>query len=185
MSTSARTARRKQQQANKAQPKLWIWAALVLAGVGLIIAAIAANSGSSGNAPNFTANTLSGETVTLSDYQGKVVMLNFWATWCPPCRAEMPSIQAAFEQYEDEGFVVLAVNNAESAAQIIPFANNLALSFPILLDTNAQLQRVFGIQGYPTSVFINAEGNIYATHSGMVTPGQLAGYIESGLTGTG
>lgn len=108
-------------------------------------------------------------------------MLNFWATWCPPCRAEMPSIQAAYSQYHDQGFTVLAINNAETATQIKPFTDSLALQFPIVMDTSTTLQRIFSIAGYPTSIFIDPEGNIYATHTGMLLPDQLTDYIETGL----
>jgi thiol-disulfide isomerase/thioredoxin len=178
------TQHKKRQHSKKAQQQLWIWAVMAVIAIALLVVALTTSSGTqSGDAPNFTANTLAGETITLNDYRGKVVMLNFWATWCPPCRAEMPSIQAAYDQYEDRGFVVLAINNSEPASQITPFANTLDLGFPIVLDTSARLQQIFGIQGYPTSIFINAEGNVYATHTGMITPDQLTTYIETGLDG--
>jgi cytochrome c biogenesis protein CcmG/thiol:disulfide interchange protein DsbE len=131
--------------------------------------------------PDFTADTLTGESVHLSDYRGQVIMLNFWATWCPPCRAEMPTIEAAYEQYHDQGFAVFAINNAEHPAQIQPFADALSLRFSIVLDTEARLQRTFAISGYPTSLFISPNGDLYAKHSGMLTPQQLDSYIETGL----
>jgi thiol-disulfide isomerase/thioredoxin len=108
-------------------------------------------------------------------------MLNFWATWCPPCRAEMPVIEAAYRQYQNQGFVVLAVNNAEDINTVGAFARQFELSFPVLMDTSARIQRQFGITGYPTSLFLDANGELYATHSGMVTEAQLTRYIETGL----
>ena len=125
--------------------------------------------------------TVAGNRVSLSDYRGHVVMLNFWATWCPPCQAEMPVIENAFEAYRNRGFVVLAVNNAERADQVDRFATQLKLTFPILLDYSADIQEQFGIKGYPTSFFIDPQGKLYATHNGMVSQEQLQAYIETGL----
>ena len=142
---------------------------------------IFSSSTSSKGVPDFTVPTLHGETVRVSDFKGQVVMLNFWATWCPPCKAEMPAIQAAYKQYHDQGFNVLAINNGETVAQVQPFASTLALSFPIGLDTDASLQRTFAIKGYPTSIFISGAGEVYATHTGMLTAQQLDGYISTGL----
>lgn len=182
MSNHSRTLSRKQQRSAKYQQQRLIWIIFGVLAAGLLIVLVATNAANqNGGAPNFTATTLTGDSVQLSDYRGKVVMLNFWATWCPPCRAEMPSIQAAYNQYQDQGFTVLAINNAEPASQIQPFANTLALHFPIVLDTSARLQRIFGITGYPTSIFIGPEGNVYATHSGMLTPEQLTAYVQTGL----
>ncbi|MBZ0289502.1 MAG: TlpA family protein disulfide reductase [Anaerolineae bacterium] len=152
-----------------------------IAVVVLVVGILLLSTGAGGGVPNFTANTLTGETVRLSDYQGQVVMLNFWATWCPPCRAEMPTIQAAYDRYHDQGFAVLAINNAEPADQIQPFASALDLQFPIVLDTRAELQETFGINGYPTSLFIAPDGEIYRTHNGMLTDQQLEAYIAVGL----
>ncbi|MFN8376381.1 MAG: redoxin domain-containing protein [Anaerolineae bacterium] len=149
--------------------------------VGLLALAMIVFGGGSSSTLNFRASTLTGETVQLSDYRGKVVMLNFWATWCPPCQAEMPAIQAAYTRYHDQGFTVLAINYGEHPSQIEPFASALALQFPIVLDIDARLQGVFGITGYPTSMFIAPNGEVYATHSGMLTERQLEGYITQGL----
>lgn len=165
--------RRKRQQAG-------VWIAVALGGV-VLLAALFLSSGSQVGALDFEATTLSGEAVRLSDYRGQVVMLNFWATWCPPCRREMPDIQAAYAQHAAAGFAVLAINNAETAPAIQPFASSLGLEFPIVLDTAGSLQRAFGIRGYPTSIFIDRSGAIYATHSGMVTSEQIAGYIADGF----
>jgi len=133
------------------------------------------------SALDFEASTVTGETVRLSDYRGQVVMLNFWATWCPPCRAEMPAIQDAYEQHEDDGFVVLAINNRETPIQIQPFANSYGLSFPIVLDMDARLAGKFAIRSFPTSIFLNTDGEAYATHSGAVSPEQLEEYIADGF----
>lgn len=154
-------------------------AALVVIGGALLL--ISSSGGFATSAPDFEATTLTGEPVRLSDYRGQVVMLNFWATWCPPCRAEMPGIQAAYEQRQDEGFTVLAINNAETPSQIQPFVQALGLNFPIVLDTTAELQRTFAIRGYPTSIFVDPQGTVYATHPGFVSEDQLESYINEGL----
>ncbi len=129
----------------------------------------------------FSTTDIAGDKVSLSDYRGQVVMVNFWATWCPPCRAEMPIIESAFEQYRGQGFVVLAVNNAERLNQVDSFATEFKLTFPVLLDYSADISYQFGIKGYPTSLFFDSKGNKYATHQGMLTEAQLNSYISTGL----
>ncbi len=161
---------------------------LIVLGVGLLIigwmavsASMNTATGRVGSAPDFTVTTLVGETVRLSDYRGQIVMLNFWATWCPPCRAEMPAIERAYERYSEQGVMVLAINNGETSAEIAPFVQAFALQFPVVLDTERRLQDVFAISGYPTSLFIGRDGSTYATHVGGLSPVQLTGYIETGL----
>jgi thiol-disulfide isomerase/thioredoxin len=150
--------------------------------VGLLILAFGSKPSSTAGVPEFTAPLLDGTTMRLSDYRGQVVMLNFWATWCPPCRAEMPMLQTASESYQDQGVVILAVNNAEPASQIQTFADTLGLHLTIVLDEEARLQRMFGIVGYPTSIFIDREGNVYATHLGAVNSEQITEYIDAGMS---
>ena len=176
----AETRRRRKQMAYQRRQRLLLVIGGAAATLLVLVLVFSTRTGGAGQ-PDFTASTLTGETVRLSDYRGQVVMLNFWATWCPPCRAEMPTIKAAYESYHDQGFTVLAINNAESAAQIQPFAQTLALQFPIVLDTRGQLQNVFGISAYPTSLFISPDGEIYARHSGMLDPQRLYDYIATGM----
>jgi len=173
-----RRQKRKQQAALQQQVGLAVIALVV---VGVLVWAFF-GSGQS-NALDFEATTLEGETIRLSDYEGQVVMLNFWATWCPPCRAEMPAIQDAYEQHADDGFVVLAINNRETPLQIQQFASAYGLGFPIVLDMDARLQEQFAIRSFPTSIFLNPQGEAYATHSGAVSPQQLEDYIAQGMTG--
>ncbi|MBN8636589.1 MAG: redoxin domain-containing protein [Anaerolineae bacterium] len=161
---------------------------LIVLGVGILIVGLLAVStsmntatGRVGSAPDFTATTLTGETVRLSDYRGQIVMLNFWATWCPPCRAEMPAIERAYERFSEQGVMVLAINNGETSAEIAPFATTLGLRFPVVLDTDRRLQTAFGMTGYPTSLFIGRDGEIYATHTGGLSSSQLTNYLETGL----
>ena len=87
-------------------------------------------------APDFTLKTPAGQQFTLYQFRGQAVLVNIWATWCPPCRAEMPALQKYYQQYRDQGFIVLGVNatNQDSPLEIVPFVNEYGLTFPILLD---------------------------------------------------
>ncbi|MBU9722604.1 redoxin domain-containing protein [Bacillus alkalicola] len=112
-------------------------------------------------APDFELATLDGETAKLSDYRGQKIMLNFWATWCPPCRAEMPDMQRVYEEHDDA--MILAVNLTETetgVAQVESFAEDFGLTFPILLDEHVEVAGTFGIQPVPTSFMINTKGRI-------------------------
>jgi len=164
---------------SRSQQRLhWVVVALVAFALVIVFMALAQSPAQD---YAFSTTTTKGEPVSLVDYKGHVVMLNFWATWCPPCRAEMPMIETAYKHYKDQGFVVLAVNNAERSDQVSSFADQYKLTFPILLDYSADIQQQFAIKGYPTSLFLDAKGKVYATHQGGVTADQLANYIETGL----
>ena len=96
-------------------------------------------------APDFTLETLNGETITLSDLHGQAVLVNFWATWCPPCRAEMPAFQEAYQDYEDQGFVIVAVNATlqDNPTDIAAFIAEYGLSFPVVLDLEGEANRLY------------------------------------------
>lgn len=129
-------------------------------------------------APDFSLETPDGETYRLSDFRGQVVLLNFWATWCAPCRIEMPAIQARYEGLRDQGFAVLAVDFDEPADLVRAFGEELGLTFPLLLDPGARIQQTYRIRGYPTTFFVDREGVIQIQHIGVMTEGQLDGYLE-------
>ena len=113
-------------------------------------------------APDFTLDTLDGTKVTLSDLRGKIVVINLWATWCTPCRAEMPALENAYEQYEDSGVVILGLNvtNQDSEKDIPPFVKEFGLTFPILLDRDGSVSALYQLRGLPTTYFVNREGII-------------------------
>ena len=113
-------------------------------------------------APDFTAETIDGETVRLSDLRDKVVLVNIWASWCPPCRAEMPAIERTYQAYKDKGFVVLAIDSTvqDTAANAQAFVNENKLSFPILMDETGEITRLYHVQSLPTSFFIGSDGII-------------------------
>ena len=113
-------------------------------------------------APDFTLETLDGESVTLSDLRGKAVLLNFWATWCPPCRSEMPAFQEAYTDYLKRGFVIVAVNTTlqDNPTDIAAFIEEFGLSFPVILDPEGEANRLYQVQSLPTSFFIDKDGVI-------------------------
>ncbi|GAJ97259.1 peroxiredoxin [Geomicrobium sp. JCM 19055] len=113
-------------------------------------------------APNFELETMSGETIRLSDYRGERVILNFWATWCPPCRAEMPDMQEIHED-ADADVEIIAVNttNSETSIENVEeFVDELQLTFPIPLDTSAEVANEYLVQVMPTTYFIDREGRV-------------------------
>ena len=110
-------------------------------------------------APDFTLTNMSGQQVSLSQYRGKVVILNFWATWCPPCREEMPSMEALYQKYTDQGLVILAVNIDENGEPAVrKFLMKTPYSFPILLDSKNVAQNIYGVFRFPESFIIDREG---------------------------
>ncbi|WP_130860286.1 redoxin domain-containing protein [Gracilibacillus phocaeensis] len=129
-------------------------------------------------APDFQLATLSGETVALSDYRGSKVMLNFWATWCPPCRVEMPDMEKFHQDTEIE---ILAVNLTETepnTKQVQQFVNEYGLSFPILLDEVIEVANTYAIQPIPTSFMIDSEGIIQFKTFGPLTYDQMVAEME-------
>jgi len=113
-------------------------------------------------APDFELQTITGETIKLSDLRGQAVLVNLWATWCPPCRAEMPAIEKMHNEYKDDGLVVLAVNMTyqDTASNITPFLDEYGLTFPILLDVNNSVGTAYQLRSLPSSFFIDRDGII-------------------------
>jgi len=112
-------------------------------------------------APDFTLTSTDGETVKLSALRGRPVILNFWATWCPPCRAEMPAIEEAWQRYKADGLLILGVNQGESKGVVESYARQeVGTTFPLLLDQTTEVGAIYGVRALPTTVFIDAEGRI-------------------------
>lgn len=128
-------------------------------------------------APDFELETLSGERMSLQDLRGTPVLLNFWATWCGPCRIEMPALQDRHDRYQPN-FMVVAINFDEPIEAVSDYAAELGLTFPVLLDPGGEVQRLYQIRGYPTSFLIDADGMIRVQHIGQVTESQLDQYLE-------
>ena len=117
-------------------------------------------------APNFKLPNLEGKTVSLSDLRGKPVILNFWTAKCPPCRAEMPLIQQVYEEWSDNGLVVLAINLGESPSKVKEFVQSYGFSFPVLLDTKGGTAQKYNIRYIPATVFIDKNGIIQVKITG-------------------
>jgi cytochrome c biogenesis protein CcmG, thiol:disulfide interchange protein DsbE len=113
-------------------------------------------------APDFTLPSIDGQQVSLQQYRGKVVFLNFWATWCIPCREEMPGLEQLHQKYQSEGFVVLAIDLKESAEQVKTFFQKHGLSFPSLLDQQGSVFRDYLVAGMPTTYLIGRDGKLFA-----------------------
>ena len=123
--------------------------------------------------PEFELLDLAGDRVKLSDFIGEPVVINFWATWCGPCRIEMPALEARFKEYEASGLKILAVDFDESDEKVRKFGDELGLTFTILLDPGANVQKLYRIRADPTSFFIDREGVIQVQHFGAMTEEQL------------
>ncbi|MEK6573031.1 MAG: redoxin domain-containing protein [Chloroflexota bacterium] len=124
-------------------------------------------------APDFTLKNIHGQEVTLSKFKGQAVLINFWATWCGPCRIEMPAMEAAYQKYKDEGFVVLAVDADEPLKDVTEFVNDLGLTFEILMDPGSTVNDRYQIRAYPTSFFVGRDGTIVSLQIGSMTESQL------------
>lgn len=113
-------------------------------------------------APDFTLQTLDGQSINLSDLEGHPVLVNMWASWCTPCKYEMPAIQEVYEEYKDRGFVVLAVNltKKDDLASVKTFIEQYSLTFPVLLDQDGRVEDAYQLRGLPTSFFIDGDGII-------------------------
>ena len=121
---------------------------------------------------DFTLTDLKGATWHLADLKGKVVLVNFWATWCPPCRKEMPDLQALYDKYKDQGFVVLSISD-EEAAKVAPFIAERKISYPVLLDPGRKVNEAFVVEGIPKSFVYNREGMLVSQSIDMRTRSQF------------
>jgi cytochrome c biogenesis protein CcmG/thiol:disulfide interchange protein DsbE len=165
-----------------------------VAGLLLVLAAMAAACAGPGagavqgvnqgnRARDFTLETLEGAELSLQDYRGNVVLVNFWATWCTPCRDEIPDIQAAYEAYQDDGFVVLGINVEEPQQRVEQFVAALGMTYPVLLDETGQILKMYRAIGLPMSVILDGDGVIQVRHVGYLTAAQLERYLAQLLPG--
>ena len=143
--------------------------------IGTVVSRIAPEIGA--QAPDFALRDLEGNEVRLSDYRGRTVLLTFWATWCGPCRLEMPTFEGRFQELKDDGFTVLGLNYDEPAEDVSAFRDELGLSYPLLLDPGGSVQRLYRIRGYPSSIFVDPQGVVRIVHIGLITEGQLRDYL--------
>lgn len=123
-------------------------------------------------APDFELTNLEGEKVSLSDYRGKYVLLNFWATWCPPCRREIPALNE-FHEENKENFIVLAVDLGESREKVHQFISYGGYTFPVLLDETREIGNKYNVSAIPTSYFLDPQGKIKYIKKGAVSKAEL------------
>jgi len=128
-------------------------------------------------APDFALVDLNGDAVRLSDFEGRPVLLNFWATWCAPCRVEMPELARAAADYADRGLVVLPVNQEETAEQVRDFYDELGLDLTALLDSKAEVGVAYGAFFLPSTVIVGPDGVVSAYHRGIISREQIDGYL--------
>jgi peroxiredoxin len=167
---------------------------LVLMGGGLIflgvVAAVALLNGGSFStdfsvtpssvnfpAPDLTLNDLNGERVTISDYNQQIVLINNWATWCPPCKAEMPTLLKYFKEHVDEGFTLVGINAGDPANEVTKFVDDYGLTFPILLDPNNKSLINFHNENLPSSYVINRDGDVVLAWTGPISFAMLEKYV--------
>jgi cytochrome c biogenesis protein CcmG, thiol:disulfide interchange protein DsbE len=124
-------------------------------------------------APVFDLRDDRGAPVSLARYRGQIVVMNLWASWCPPCRAEMPDLQTVAGEYARRGVVVIGVNQGESAQRAAAFARSLGIAFPIWIDDGQQYGRVYAALGLPTTVVIDRNGTVVRGFDGPLTIGQM------------
>lgn len=133
-------------------------------------------------APDFTVYDGEGNAVKLSDFAGTPVVINFWATWCSPCKAELPAFEAAFQQYGEQVHFMM-VNMTDGARDTVDgvkdFVSGGEYSFPLYLDTELDAAYAYGVYSIPMTVFINANGSLYKSHSSMISEEKLNNYIDA------
>lgn len=132
-------------------------------------------------AVNFELEALDGTEVSLSQYRGNVVLINFWATWCPPCRAEIPDIEDAYRARKDEGLVVLGVSVEESHSSVVPFVELAGMTYTVLLDELGQVYSTYRAPGLPMSILVDRNGVMQARHIGQLSRAQLDEYLNQAL----
>lgn len=175
----------------QSKQRVWFAGILLLGLIWIFMSADRSNASTNGLipapqkgflAPDFTLETLDGETVTLSDLRGQVVIVNLWATWCGPCRLEMPAFKKAYEEYKDRGLVILAVNSTsqDTVSAVETFVAEYQLSFTVLMDYKGVAARLYKLSALPTTFFIGRDGVIRrAVVGGPLAESTLRAEIES------
>ncbi len=136
----------------------------------ILVFLVLSKGGDQAGQPEDAAITLlDGETVNLADYRGQVVLVNFWTTWCPPCRAEMPELDAYYRDHQADGLVLLAVNAGEAPAAARTFIEASGFTFPVGLDRDGSISSQFGVTGLPVTIVLDTDGAITYRHTGLIT----------------
>ncbi len=141
-------------------------------------AASLASSGMEGQmAPDFVLKSSSGENLRLSEYRGDVVMINFWATWCGPCRQEMPLLDELYARYQRVGFNLLGVNIDDDSQRAMRMVDELGIRFPVLFDERKEVSELYNVEAMPATILVDREGNVRYVHHGY-KPGYEDRYLD-------
>ena len=150
--------------------------AAVAAALAISLPALAADP--SGPAPSFTLTSSAGKDVSLEQYKGQVVMLNFWASWCGPCRQEMPLLESIYKKYNKMGFTLIGVNVEPNSQAANEWLKATPVSFPILYDKDSKVSKLYDVAGMPSTVIIDRSGKLRVLHRGY-KPGDENEYLDS------
>jgi thiol-disulfide isomerase/thioredoxin len=157
--------------------------------IGIVLLMILKNSGTAPDdfsaipaqvdfaSPKLALEDLSGRPVSLDDYLGSIVLVNLWATWCPPCKEEMPTLQEFYETYRSDGFVLVAINQEESREVVAPFVEEFGLTFPVWLDLKYQAEKEFKTESLPSSFLIDRSGRVRLMWFGGISKKNLEKYV--------
>jgi peroxiredoxin len=151
--------------------------AVIIAAAALTLPALAADP-TGAPAPQFTLTARSGANVSLGQYRGQVVMLNFWASWCGPCRQEMPLLDSIYTKYKRMGFTLIGVNVEPDSKSANDWLKQTPVSFPILYDKESKVSKMYDVEGMPSTVIIDRAGKVRALHRGY-KPGDENEYLDS------
>ena len=139
-----------------------------LAAAALVAFSVSALAAAPTPAPDFVLDSNTGKPIKLSGYKGKVVMINFWATWCGPCRQEWPLLESIYKQYKNQDFVLLGVNVEPDSKPAAEWLKKKPATFPVLYDVKSEVSGLYKVVGMPTTVWVDKKGNLRATHQSYV-----------------
>jgi thiol-disulfide isomerase/thioredoxin len=140
------------------------WTRFGLLAASAVILASVAGAAVDPPAPAFSLPARGGSTIDLSQYKGQVVMINFWASWCVPCRKEMPLLDSIYKKYKPLGFTLLSVNVEPEQKDAENFLKQTPVSFPVVFDAKSKVSGLYNVQGMPTTVFVDRKGNVRLMH---------------------
>ena len=166
-------------------PTIWIVfviVTIVVVGIFSLSGMGSVSTSRNASAVEFALNDFSGKSIHLSDYRGKPVLVNLWASWCPPCRAEMPDLIKFYNAHQADGLVFLAVNSEDDANAAQKFVNEKQMSFPVLYDPGGTVSRIMGSNGLPNTYLIDRDGSLRFSWTGQISPAILDQRVAPLLT---